>query len=56
MNGSVEDENFLKVFFRNLGESGIQYCVLRNYEHLPHSLNGSDLDILVRLSDHASRR
>lgn len=42
---SVESQ-FLKNFFSRLNEQGIDYCVLRNYESLPNSLGGSDLDIL----------
>ena len=34
-------------FFSKLEESAIPYCVLRNYETLPYSLGGSDLDLLV---------
>jgi thymidylate kinase len=33
--------------FNKLNASGIDYCVLRNYEVLPYDLQGSDLDILV---------
>lgn len=29
----------------------IRYCVLRNYQYLPDSLNGSDLDILIDQKD-----
>jgi hypothetical protein len=38
---------FLKDLFGALKSSGIPYCVLRNYEGLPESLRGSDLDLLV---------
>lgn len=38
---------FLKDLFGALESSGIPYCVLRNYEGLPESLLGSDLDLLV---------
>jgi len=38
---------FLRDLFRGLEASGIPYCVLRNYEGLPESLLGSDLDLLV---------
>jgi len=38
---------FLQDFFNRLNETGINYAVLRNYEPLPYSLGGSDLDILV---------
>ncbi len=39
---------FLDLFFQKLNNNGISYCVLRNYEELPLSTNGSDLDILIR--------
>jgi len=42
---------FLKLFFEILKEHNIRYCVLRNYESLPKSLNGSDLDILISKED-----
>lgn len=38
----------LKDFFDRLNKSGVCYCVLRNYETLPDSLGGSDLDLLVQ--------
>jgi len=37
---------FLTKLFQRLNENNIHYCVLRNYESLPYSLNGSDIDIL----------
>ncbi len=40
---------FLKKFFSQLEDAQIKYCVLRNYETLPYSLNGSDIDILIDL-------
>lgn len=43
--------NFLFLFFTTLNKNNISYCVLRNYESLPKSLNGSDLDILVAKKD-----
>ena len=48
--GKIEtpEAPFLKEFFDQLGKSQIKYCVLRNYESLPHNLNDSDLDILVK--------
>lgn len=35
-------------FFQKLNDNEISYCVLRNYEELPVSTNGSDLDILIK--------
>ena len=37
----------LQDFFERLNEGGVRYAVLRNYETLPYSLGGSDLDLLV---------
>lgn len=38
---------FLNTLFKCLKESGVNYCVLRNYSDLPVSTGKSDLDILV---------
>jgi len=38
---------FLKELFKELNESSIKYCVLRNHEGLPYDLRGHDLDLLV---------
>jgi len=43
--------SFLPQFFKTLNSQSIQYCVWGNYEGLPKSLNGSDLDILVKDSN-----
>lgn len=45
------ENRFLTDFFNLLNTEKIIYCVLRNYEQLPNSLNGSDLDILVDQKD-----
>lgn len=37
----------LQGLFDRLNKSDVPYAVLRNYETLPHSLGGSDLDLLV---------
>lgn len=42
---------FLNNFFELLNKENIKYAVLRNYEGLPDSLNGSDLDMLVSKND-----
>jgi thymidylate kinase len=39
---------FLEDLFRGLNDAGIDYCVERNYEGLPFSLQGHDLDLLMR--------
>jgi thymidylate kinase len=43
--------SFLLQFFKELNDLDFNYCVLRNYEHLPLSTNGSDLDILINKKD-----
>ncbi|MBU4186200.1 MAG: hypothetical protein KKI12_00310 [Proteobacteria bacterium] len=42
---------FLTELFQRLNDNNIHYCVLRNYESLPYSLNGSDLDLLIPKSE-----
>jgi thymidylate kinase len=44
-------EIFLKVFFEELNDANIRYCVLRNYEQLPNSTGGSDIDMWVHDGD-----
>ena len=43
--------NFLSQFFNTLNTQDVQYSVLRNYQSLPESTNGSDLDILINKKD-----
>jgi thymidylate kinase len=38
---------YLPQLFQAFADSGIGFCVLRNYSTLPESLSGNDLDILV---------
>lgn len=38
---------FLELFFIELKKLSMEYCVLRNFQSLPTSLEGSDLDLLV---------
>jgi thymidylate kinase len=52
--GHTPETPFLVDLFSALNASGIDYCVLRNYEGLPYDLQGSDLDILVS-PQHLSR-
>jgi thymidylate kinase len=47
----TNESNFLESFFHKLSEANVEYSVLRNYESLPASLNGSDLDILIGRKD-----
>ena len=48
------ESTFLSSFFDRLSEARIVYAVLRNADKLPESLDGSDLDILVRHEDFAA--
>lgn len=41
------NNSFLKDFFDTLNGQGISYCVLRNYDTLPESTGGSDVDMWV---------
>lgn len=43
--------NFVGKFFSEMNSNGIRYAVLRNYEYLPESCGGSDLDIFVSSKD-----
>lgn len=45
------NNSFLKDFFDTLNGYGIAYCVLRNYDTLPESTGGSDVDMWVRKED-----
>lgn len=50
------ESGFLCEFFGALNAAGVRYAVMRNYGSLPHSLEGSDLDILVASEDQKSLR
>jgi len=41
------NKNILTELFAGLNANSYSYCVLRNYESLPESTGGSDLDIAV---------
>ena len=47
----VPENFFLQLLFERLNVSDIRYAVMRNYEQLPSSVGGSDLDILVHPED-----
>lgn len=49
--GGSSESAFLSGLFRALNEGGCVYAVMRNYEGLPLSVHGSDLDILVHRDD-----
>jgi thymidylate kinase len=44
--GATEGE-FLELLFKELDAAPVPYCVMRNYESLPQTTGGSDLDLLV---------
>ena len=44
--------NFIIRFFAKLSQKNIIPLVLRNYEGLPYSLNGNDIDLLIRRKDY----
>lgn len=46
-NANSAEASFLIGLFQQLNDSAIPYCVLRNYNTLPYSLGGSDIDLLV---------
>ena len=48
------EQEFLIKLFSTLENRNIIYCVLRNYESLPFSTNGSDIDILIDKQDFAN--
>ncbi len=50
------ESHFLSTFFRALSDAGVRYAVMRNYDALPYSSGGSDLDILVSPGDHIKVR
>jgi len=44
--------SFLVQFFKSLIAHEVKYCILRNYQNLPFSTDGSDLDILIARKQH----
>lgn len=43
----TDESLFLRAFFDALGDASVEYAVMRNYETLPVSAGGSDVDIFV---------
>ena len=41
----------MRPLFDKLNRAGVRYCVLRNYEELPYSTGGSDVDMWVHVDD-----
>lgn len=46
-----EGGEFLRPLFKRLNNENIRYCVVRNYEYLPDSTHGSDVDMWVHTDD-----
>jgi hypothetical protein len=46
------ERNFLETFFQTLNEQEIQYSVIRNYETLPETVAGTDIDIVIKQEDY----
>lgn len=44
---------FLNAFFTSLNDADVRYAVLRNYEQLPYTTQGSDIDIIIHGHDAA---
>lgn len=44
---SGSESVFLEGFFSSLNKEAHKYAVMRNYEQLPKSVGGSDVDLLV---------
>lgn len=51
MHARSGEEPFLRTLFDTLQRAGLRYAVMRNYETLPVTAGGSDLDLLVGLRD-----
>jgi thymidylate kinase len=49
-------EGLLRHLFLKLTHGGVRYAVMRNYTTLPFTTGGSDLDIIVAVSDEANVR
>lgn len=47
----ITQSEYLRQFFNNLNDAHIRYAVLRNYQKLPDSCGGSDMDIWVNETD-----
>lgn len=43
--------NYISLLFSELNKNSVKYIVLRNFEQLPYSTGGSDIDILVHKLD-----
>ena len=50
-NNCPPEHIFLKDLFLSLSSNDIDYCVLRDYQKLPFSTDGHDIDMLIRRDD-----
>ncbi len=48
------EKKFLDLLFKTLEENNAEYLVVRNYETLPESVPGTDIDIVVKSSQYES--
>jgi thymidylate kinase len=53
---SSPESGFVRCLFEALNSSNVRYAVMRNYDTLPSSTGGSDLDIIVAAADEATAR
>lgn len=44
---------FIKKLFFEFNKHNIDFCILRNYEGLPHKKNGRDIDFIVDIKNHS---
>jgi len=51
MPAMAPEGEFLRALFDAMKETGIRHAVMRNYESLPHSSAGSDIDLIVSPQD-----
>jgi len=48
---SDQEHKFLEIFFGFLNENQVDYTVIRNYETLPCTVSGTDIDLVIRKAD-----
>lgn len=48
---SKQEQRFLKRFFDFLNEEHVDYAVIRNYESLPETVPGTDIDLVIAEKD-----
>jgi len=47
-------KNTLVTLFEGFNEQKIKYCIRGRYKHLPKTLDGGDVDILIKKNDFSS--